>query len=78
MMAVREWLIRLWGSIRGHRRDVELEEELRIHLELAPRTNDGDRIPLKVQPEQWPCSREASPGRWRRCATSEGSPGSTI
>jgi putative ABC transport system permease protein len=35
MTNLREWLIRLWGSIRGHQRDVELEEELRIHLELA-------------------------------------------
>jgi hypothetical protein len=35
MTAVREWLIRLWGSIRGHRRDGDLEEELQIHLELA-------------------------------------------
>jgi putative ABC transport system permease protein len=32
---LREWLIRLWGSVRGHQRDRELEEELRIHLELA-------------------------------------------
>jgi putative ABC transport system permease protein len=35
MTNLREWLIRLWGSIRGHQRDLELEEELRIHLELA-------------------------------------------
>src|SRR6188474_1259848 len=35
MTTIREWLTRLWGSLRGHRWDRELEEELRIHLELA-------------------------------------------
>jgi predicted permease len=33
--AVREWLTRLWGTIRPQRRDADLEEELRLHLELA-------------------------------------------
>jgi predicted permease len=35
MPTLREWVIRLWGSLRPSRRDAELEEELRLHLELA-------------------------------------------
>jgi predicted permease len=35
MAALREWLIRLWGTLRPGRRDAELEEELRLHLEMA-------------------------------------------
>ena len=33
--ALREWIVRLWGSVSGRRRDGELEQELRLHLELA-------------------------------------------
>jgi hypothetical protein len=32
---LREWLRRLWGSLRGNRREREMEEELRQHLEMA-------------------------------------------
>jgi predicted permease len=32
---LREWVIRLWGTLRPRRRDADLEEELRVHLELA-------------------------------------------
>lgn len=35
MKTLREWLIRLWGTLRPGRRDAELEQELRLHLELA-------------------------------------------
>ena len=33
--ALREWIVRLWGSVSGRRPDAELEQELRMHLELA-------------------------------------------
>jgi macrolide transport system ATP-binding/permease protein len=33
--AVREWLTRLWATIRRTRSDADLEDELRSHLELA-------------------------------------------
>jgi predicted permease len=32
---IREWLNRLWGTLRRTRADRDLEEELRLHLELA-------------------------------------------
>lgn len=35
MAALREWLVRVRGALRPGRRDGELEEELRLHLELA-------------------------------------------
>jgi putative ABC transport system permease protein len=41
MHSLREWIIRLWGTIRTSRRDRDLEEELRLHLELA--TDDARR-----------------------------------
>ena len=31
----REWLLRLWGTIRRRRSDDDLENELRLHVELA-------------------------------------------
>jgi predicted permease len=31
----REWVIRLWGTVRPSRPDTELEQELRAHLDLA-------------------------------------------
>src|SRR5205807_2389445 len=31
----REWVHRLWGTFRGSRSDRDLEDELRVHLELA-------------------------------------------
>jgi macrolide transport system ATP-binding/permease protein len=33
--AAREWLARLWATLRRRRTDADLEEELRLHLELA-------------------------------------------
>jgi putative ABC transport system permease protein len=35
MAPFREWVRRLWGTLRRNPRDRELEEELRLHLELA-------------------------------------------
>ena len=35
MSTLREWVARLWGTLRPRRRDADLEEELRLHLELA-------------------------------------------
>ena len=37
MATLREWVSRLWGTLRGKRvdRERELAEELRLHLELA-------------------------------------------
>jgi putative ABC transport system permease protein len=35
MAALREWLRRLWGTLRRTRSDRDLEEELRLHLDLA-------------------------------------------
>lgn len=35
MRILREWSHRLWGTLRPGRREAELEEELRLHLELA-------------------------------------------
>ena len=32
---LREWLVRLWGTLRPGRPDAELEAELRLHVELA-------------------------------------------
>ena len=35
MATLREWVTRLWGTLRPGRRDADLEAELRLHLELA-------------------------------------------
>jgi predicted permease len=35
MATIREWVLRLWGTLRPKRADAELEEELRLHVELA-------------------------------------------
>jgi predicted permease len=35
MATLREWLTRLWGTLRPGRQDADLEAELRLHLELA-------------------------------------------
>ncbi len=34
-MFFQEWLRRLWGTLTGRRRDADLENELRLHLELV-------------------------------------------
>jgi len=35
MASLREWIRRLWGTLRPNRDDSDLEQELRLHLELA-------------------------------------------
>lgn len=35
MGMLREWIYRLWGTLRGLRADSDLEQELRLHIELA-------------------------------------------
>jgi putative ABC transport system permease protein len=35
LRSVREWLLRFWGTFSGRRADDDIEEELRLHLELA-------------------------------------------
>ena len=35
MASLREWIRRLWGTLRPKRDDGDLEQELRLHLELA-------------------------------------------
>src|SRR5215471_776682 len=35
MATLREWTRRLWGSLRRHKADAELEEELLVHLDFA-------------------------------------------
>lgn len=35
MGIIREWVVRLWGTLRPQRADDDLEEELRLHVELA-------------------------------------------
>ena len=47
LVTLREWLIRLWRTIRPGRRDADIEEELRLHLEMAtdhelPRANSRE------------------------------------
>ena len=47
MVTLREWVIRLWRTIRPGRRDADIEEELRLHLEMAaehelPRANSRE------------------------------------
>src|SRR5947207_855461 len=41
MAAFREWILRLWGTLRPWRVDRDLESELRIHVEIA--TEDARR-----------------------------------
>ena len=35
MGAIREWLRRLWGTFRKTPEDAEMEEELRLHVEMV-------------------------------------------
>jgi predicted permease len=43
MTQLREWLTRLWSMIRPSRRDADLEQELRLHLELAAEAEAATR-----------------------------------
>ena len=42
LATLHEWVTRFWGTLRPSRRDAELDEELRLHLELA--TEEQQRI----------------------------------
>ena len=44
-VALREWVHRLWGTLRPRRADRDLEEELRLHLDLAA---EDARTPRRV------------------------------
>src|ERR1700730_12475013 len=35
MATLREWVVRLWGTLRRRRADSDLENELHLHVELA-------------------------------------------
>ena len=35
MATLREWIVRLWGTLRPGRKDRDLERELRLHMEIA-------------------------------------------
>jgi hypothetical protein len=35
MRILREWIHRLWGTLLPRRHDSDLEQELRLHLELG-------------------------------------------
>jgi putative ABC transport system permease protein len=48
---VREWIIRLWGTLTGSRRDKELAEELRLHLDLAA-ADEAKRSALPLRAAQ--------------------------
>jgi putative ABC transport system permease protein len=39
---LREWVIRLWQTVRGRRTDADLEEELRSHLVIAADAMQGN------------------------------------
>ena len=41
MRRLREWIVRLWASVRPGRSDAEIREELRLHLELAIEHENG-------------------------------------
>jgi hypothetical protein len=51
MALVREWLIRVWGSLDAARSDKDLEEELRFHLDSATgearRRSDGQEDAIR-------------------------------
>jgi hypothetical protein len=46
MAALREWIIRLWGTLGAGRTDGDLEQELRLHAELA-----AERVRLHNSPD---------------------------
>ena len=76
IVAVREWIVRLWGTIGSGRRDADMEEELRAHLELA--AEDAGRRTPDVAARA--ARRSATGPRrrpWTPCAINEACPGST-
>jgi predicted permease len=64
--ALREWVTRAWWTVRGRRRDAELEEELRLHVDLeterqrrAGRSPEEARRAAAIQAGQVPQAMEA-------------------
>ena len=50
MATLREWMHRMWGTVRRNARDREIEEELRSHLELAAEQMQAQgRAPKQAQ-----------------------------
>src|SRR5215813_6358767 len=49
MKTLREWAMRLWGTLRRSARDREIEEELRAHLELAAEQMESRATPANSQ-----------------------------
>jgi hypothetical protein len=64
LTVLREWITRLVWTVRPKRSDADLEQELCLHAELAPRPPGDAATPS--------CTR------WTPCAISVASPGSTI
>ena len=48
MGTLREWMHRLFGTLRRGRRDRELEEELRLHMELAAEDAQRRNEPMRA------------------------------
>src|SRR5262245_41780561 len=44
MATLREWLRRVWGAFRRSPGDAQIEEELRLHLELASQAGRAGRV----------------------------------
>ncbi len=44
MRAIREWMLRIVGTFRRRRSDEDLEEELRLHLDLASEAEGVSRV----------------------------------
>ena len=41
MRTLLEWVRRLWGTIRKNPHDEDMEEELRLHMELSGKSRAG-------------------------------------
>ena len=44
-LQLREWVSRLWGTLTGGRRDDDIQEELRLHMELAAEEEQRRGLP---------------------------------
>ena len=78
MPLLREWIHRLLGTLRRGRRDRDLEEELRLHMELAAEEAHRRGEPLRRGLAHGADSgRQRAAGHGRRCAISVGCRGST-
>ena len=54
MRTLREWIHRLWGTLLPRRHDSDLEQELRLHLEL------GAEAARRIR---WDQLEDGTPGR---------------